>query len=136
MELLLNLVWLMLAVPALILCWRAPVSVRGSRLRPYLFLSVLTISLLALLFPVVSVSDDLNAMRVELEESGPAGSLLRSATSRPPASHRHANSTMAAVRTASPHPENQVCGEVSPYTPFVFEHVLSSDAGERAPPAS
>lgn len=64
MELLLNLAWLLLAVPAWWL-WR------GSR-NAHQFSSlqcVLTLGcVLVMLFPVVSATDDLRAMRAELEE--------------------------------------------------------------------
>jgi hypothetical protein len=60
MELLLNLAWLLLALPAFWL-WR------GS-LQCLLALACM----LVILFPVVSATDDLHAMRAEMEES-PAG---------------------------------------------------------------
>jgi hypothetical protein len=68
MELLLNLAWLLLALPAYWL-WRIA---RGSRVRSFsssqCFLALA--GALILLFPVVSATDDLHAMRAEMEESG------------------------------------------------------------------
>ena len=68
MELLLNLLWLLLAMPAFWL-WRlsrsAPGRRRSSALQCFLALGCL----LVLLFPVVSATDDLRAMRAEMEES-------------------------------------------------------------------
>src|SRR5450755_742549 len=65
MELLLNLAWLLLAVPA---CWvwcdRKP-SREVSSLHCLLALGCM----LVVLFPVVSATDDLRAMRAEMEES-------------------------------------------------------------------
>jgi len=63
MELLLNLIWVVLAVAALCAWgWR-----RGEpRSRPQL---IAVICLLALLFPVISATDDLHAMRSEMEDS-------------------------------------------------------------------
>src|SRR5271157_194999 len=71
MELLLNLLWLMLAVPA-VLIWRRQAaspwsSGKQSRSRSF----VLSGCLLALLFPIVSASDDLHPISAEIEESGP-----------------------------------------------------------------
>jgi hypothetical protein len=67
MELLLNLFWLLLTIPALWL-WREGRRLRceeacGSRH----FLLILG-CLLILLFPVISASDDLRAMRLEAED--------------------------------------------------------------------
>jgi hypothetical protein len=70
MELLLNLFWLTLALPAAWLLKNkavpAPKSLRITRFRPFLLMACV----LTLLFPVVSASDDLHAMRPEIEESG------------------------------------------------------------------
>jgi len=65
MELLLNLVWLLLAVPAWWL-WRG----RRSARRFNSLHCLLTLGcLLVILFPVISATDDLRAMRAEMEES-------------------------------------------------------------------
>ena len=80
MELLLNLLWLLLAFPAWWL-WR------GRRAAGH-FTSVQCLlalgCLLVILFPVVSATDDLRAMRAEMEES-PAGkrSVLQAANDKP-----------------------------------------------------
>jgi hypothetical protein len=70
MELLLNLLWLMLVLPA-VWVWRRQDFVaqprRFQRVRVLLLLSCI----LTLLFPIVSATDDLHAMRPELEESSP-----------------------------------------------------------------
>lgn len=68
MELLLNLAWLFLALPA---CWLW----RDSRTAPARrkissFHCLLTVScMLVILFPVISATDDLRAMSAEMEES-------------------------------------------------------------------
>jgi len=71
MELLLNLVWLLLALPAYWL-WRgsrtAPAGRKFTSLQCLLALGCM----LVILFPVISATDDLLAMRNEMEES-PAG---------------------------------------------------------------
>jgi hypothetical protein len=71
MELLLNLAWLLLALPAYWL-WRGARSVpQGRRFHSLQCLLALA-CMLFILFPVVSATDDLHAMRAEMEES-PAG---------------------------------------------------------------
>jgi hypothetical protein len=72
MELLLNIIWLALAVPALWM-WRQKAKCVQhpqwlGRYRPFILLGCA----LLLLFPVVSATDDLNAMRPEMEDSNPS----------------------------------------------------------------
>jgi hypothetical protein len=74
MELLLNLCWLSLLLPAYLL-WRRRTSTTGSAspagsppARPLVFLCALGCAFV-LLFPVISASDDLHPMRPEMEES-------------------------------------------------------------------
>jgi len=68
MELLLNLLWLLLVMPAFWL-WRysrtAPERRKTSTFHCLLALGCL----LVILFPVISATDDLHAMRAEMEES-------------------------------------------------------------------
>src|SRR5205085_2211402 len=68
MELLLNFLWLLLALGSLAICGRAQIRPRteGGVARPRLF--VLVASLLVLLFPTVSVTDDLCDLRAVMEE--------------------------------------------------------------------
>ena len=66
MELLLNLAWLLLALPAYWL-WRDS-RTTARRFRPSHSLLALG-CMLIVLFPVVSATDDLRAMRPEIEES-------------------------------------------------------------------
>lgn len=67
MELLLNLAWLLLAVPAYLL-WRGAQTSHRRRFTALQCLLALG-GMLVLLFPVVSATDDLRAMRAEMEES-------------------------------------------------------------------
>src|SRR5271167_1513560 len=76
MELFLNLCWLSLLVPAYLL-WRRRISSTASgspegsaARRPLVFVCALGCAFV-LLFPVISASDDLHAMRAEMEESSP-----------------------------------------------------------------
>lgn len=80
MELLLNLAWILLAVPAYWL-WR-----RDAEARPACRVSSLQCLLalgcaLVLLFPVISATDDLHAMRAEMEDSAVSKRAVRQAGS-------------------------------------------------------
>jgi len=68
MELFLNLLWLLLAVPAVWVWHTARCRHVGSAWQSRQCVLVLG-CLLTMLFPVVSASDDLQAMRPEIEES-------------------------------------------------------------------
>lgn len=72
MELLLNLAWLLLAFPAYWL-WREGRTAQKSSLQCLLSLACL----LVILFPVISATDDLQAMRTEMEESSASKRTLR-----------------------------------------------------------
>jgi len=87
MELLLNLAWLLLAVPAFWV-WRGRALSRRTSSRQ----ALLTLGcLLTILFPVISASDDLRAMRTEMEESSTIKRSLRQASSdRSATSNLHA----------------------------------------------
>lgn len=67
MELLLNLAWLLLALPAYWL-WRGRRIVRFGR-RSSLQCLLSLACMLVILFPVISATDDLHVMRAEMEES-------------------------------------------------------------------
>lgn len=79
MELLLNLIWLLLAVPAFWLWRHEALPARRNRyLTPVRYVVVLGFVLL-MLFPVISATDDLRAMQPETEESSSARRAFRSA---------------------------------------------------------
>ena len=96
MELLLNLAWLLLALPAYHL-WRDSGCVRAGR-RITSAQCILALGcLLVVLFPVVSATDDLHAMRAEMEESQVSKRSLRQASSDGPScSHWHSTSFLVA----------------------------------------
>jgi hypothetical protein len=75
MELLLNLAWLLLAIPAYWLWRGCRISRKISALQCLLALACL----LVMLFPVVSATDDLRVMRAEMEESPLNKRTIRSA---------------------------------------------------------
>ena len=68
MELLLNLVWVLMALPAYWL-WRRDAGVRQGRKFSSRQVFLALGCVLVLLFPVISATDDLHAMRAEMEES-------------------------------------------------------------------
>jgi hypothetical protein len=78
MELLLNLAWLLLALPAYVL-WRS--SRTGGRRNRFGSLQCLLAlgCALIVLFPVISATDDLHAMRAEMEESQASKRSIRQA---------------------------------------------------------
>src|ERR1700685_3982196 len=78
MELLLNLAWLLLALPAYWLWRRAAGSRPKTGARSVECLLALG-CVLVLLFPVISASDDLHAMRAEMEDSSISKRTVRQA---------------------------------------------------------
>jgi hypothetical protein len=68
MELLLNLAWVLLVLPAYWL-WRRDAGLRDARWVTSLQCVLALGCVLVLLFPVISASDDLHAMRAEMEDS-------------------------------------------------------------------
>ncbi len=83
MELLLNLAWLLLAIPAYRL-WRS--STPRSRDSGFSSLQCLLAlgCVLVLLFPVISATDDLHTMRAEMEESPASKRSIRQASNEKP----------------------------------------------------
>ncbi|MGA7218448.1 MAG: hypothetical protein WBX38_09045, partial [Candidatus Sulfotelmatobacter sp.] len=79
MELLLNLAWVLLALPAYWL-WRRDAETAARRFNPVQGLLALGCGLV-LLFPVISASDDLHAMRAEMEDSTVSKRAVRQAGS-------------------------------------------------------
>jgi hypothetical protein len=81
MEVLLNLFWAMLAVPAALIWWRERRFAQNLRYRCFSPSLVSLVCLLALLFPVVSATDDMQAMRGEVEESSPTKRVVKQSAS-------------------------------------------------------
>ncbi|HWY19734.1 MAG TPA: hypothetical protein VNX26_00855 [Candidatus Acidoferrum sp.] len=80
MELLLNLAWLLLGLPAYWL-WRRGAGARLARRFSALQGMLALGCALVLLFPVISASDDLHAMRAEMEDSSISKRTVRQAGS-------------------------------------------------------
>jgi hypothetical protein len=79
MELLLNLAWLLLALPAYWL-WRGCRTTHQGRKFTSLQCLLALGCALVVLFPVVSATDDLRAMRAEMEESSSSKRTVRLAS--------------------------------------------------------
>jgi hypothetical protein len=99
MELLLNLAWLLLALPAYWL-WRGSRTVAASRRFTSLQCLLALGCMLVILFPVISATDDLLAMRSEMEES-PASKRSVQQTSHEKASSWKWQSPPALAATAT-----------------------------------
>jgi hypothetical protein len=101
-ELLLNLAWLLLAIPAYLL-WRN--STPGNRRHRFSSLQCLLAlgCALVLLFPVISATDDLHAMRAEMEES-PASkrNILHASAEKNPVPHPPLQNPPALVADSAP----------------------------------
>jgi hypothetical protein len=80
MELLLNLAWVLLALPAYWL-WRRDAEARPGRGVSSVQCLLALACVLVLLFPVISASDDLHAMRAEMEDSSISKRTVRQAVS-------------------------------------------------------
>jgi hypothetical protein len=83
MELLLNLTWLLLVLPAYWL-WRGSRTAPAGRNFTSLQCLMALACLLVILFPVISATDDLHAMRAEMEESPEGKRSIRQATNDKP----------------------------------------------------
>jgi hypothetical protein len=137
MELLLNLFWLTLALPAAWLLKNkavpAPKSLKIARLRPFLLMACV----LTLLFPVVSASDDLHAMRPEIEESGAGKRVGRQAPAARPAAGR-CGIGPCLVQAPFPvllYPGDEVCGLVSTIEFLLPDPAQLSPRSSRGPPS-
>lgn len=137
MELLLNLLWLTLALPA-IWMWRNQLvcgnNRRGcDRIRPI----VLFGCVLMLLFPVVSATDDLHAMRQEIEESSPSKRLVKQAVADKSLSRlMTAGALPALMFPSSMGRDNTDNGQVFIMRVRLPEPIRFSRPSSRAPPLS
>jgi hypothetical protein len=131
MELLLNLFWLTFALLALGLWWHARREQRCNRLPQFVVLSCVLI----LLFPVVSVTDDLHPIRPEMEESSPSKKIKAAA---------HASSDHSGVFDSLPtqsacsflfSPHSKICGRALAELALLPETAQLCKDACRAPPA-
>jgi hypothetical protein len=137
MELLLNLVWLTLALPAIWIWRHEPASVGHSRGHSRLGSSLILMCVLVLLFPVVSATDDLHPMRTEMEESSPFKRTVKQSSSSAAAAWLY-NPGIFFARSISDSRiglSTEVCALISPSS-FIFPELLTyGQSASRAPPS-
>src|SRR5579863_816083 len=110
MELLLNIVWLLLAVAAVLVWLRAPAHRLASKSGLCAFLVLGCI--LLLLFPVISASDDLHAMRSEIEESSASKKIVMHVAAQAPHASTAWGGAALAVSAVSITPQIQILAQV------------------------
>ncbi len=137
MELLLNLFWLMLVLPAVLIWQHDLTSGRASgrfcRSRSFVLLSCL----LALLFPVVSATDDLHPTRAEVEESSPSKRVIKQSTGpNSPVWSNTGGPPAQLLDVASFRDENEATELISTYSLVPPEQALTGSISDRAPPTT
>jgi hypothetical protein len=135
MELLLNLIWLALALPAFWMWRRMPVHARNAHwfgcCRPFLLLACA----LVLLFPVISATDDLHAMRPEVEESNPFNRQLKNSAAARSGACAHASGIIVFHATGFAENRNdEPCGVVSVASSITPESSFFREQVSRGPP--
>jgi hypothetical protein len=136
MELLLNLFWLTLIVPA-VWMWRRESACdqgrrRFDRIRPFLLLGCV----LLLLFPVVSATDDLHAMRQEMEESPSKRMVKQAGGDKSFAGLGSPGALPALILPVPLGPSDEVCGRVLLVSAVLPQPARSKERASRAPPFS
>jgi hypothetical protein len=136
MELLLNLAWLTLAVSAALVgipaCRVAPSRAFLGRLHSAVVLG----SILVLVFPFISVTDDLMALRTDIEESGSSNRTVKAATADASDSRGLPSFNLLPVRTGLSGPQNETWSDLSLLSAPCADRVLLENVGSRAPPLS
>jgi hypothetical protein len=137
MELLLNLLWLMLVLPA-VLIWRGQSVCSKSLSHPRSFRAIVLLGcLLVLLFPVVSATDDLHPIRNEIEESSSSRRAVKQALGPQTSDWSNFGSPpVHLVEVSSFRPQSETSGLVPEYLPAVPEQLFASTSGCRAPPSA
>jgi hypothetical protein len=130
LELLLNLCWLLLIGPGIYLWLR-----QRRHAKPIRQFSIALACLLFLLFPVISATDDLHAMRQEMEESGPGKRALKQVAKRAPGQDFNTPSAQLPV-TVRVLPSNLVRGYVVVYRAAVVVSPGTAVPVSRPPPFS
>jgi hypothetical protein len=134
-ELLLNLAWLLLAIPAYGLWRSSTLANRRHRFSSLQCLLALGCALV-LLFPVISATDDLHAMRAEMEESPVSKRSIRQASiEKNPVPPTRLQSPPALPAGVAALPVlTEFAGAYARKTSFVPAATILRSAG-RAPPA-
>jgi hypothetical protein len=134
MELLLNLAWLLLALPAYWL-WRGTRMSHAGRKFSSLQCFLALGCMLVVLFPVISATDDLRAMRTEMEESPASKRSLRQATGEKASPWNSLQTPSAILGTVISFAMGAEFHEVAPVVVVSVPAVPILCSG-RAPPAS
>jgi hypothetical protein len=133
MELLLNILWLLLALPAIFILRREAAprfdSQNHSRLRSFLLLSCV----LVLLFPVISASDDLHPLCDEIAESAITKRVVKVAHGSPHSAWGDSGAIAATPIVFAPFREEN-CGSVRERPVGIPLQNSASISGCRAPP--
>jgi hypothetical protein len=138
MELILNLLWLALVLPAYWL-WRRELDCARSGRSFRSLHSVLVLGcILILLFPVISATDDLHFIRPEMEESSPSKRALKQIASDKASTwmFAHVPDLIQATATHSLAPADHICGQVFRVAVRCFSTLFFSTQPGRAPPRS
>jgi hypothetical protein len=134
MELLLNLAWMLMALPAYWL-WRRSERSRAGRLVSSLQCVLALGCVLVLLFPVISASDDLHVMRAEMEESASKRTIRQAAVDKASAWTSRLQTPPALVASADQLPVPEVGRvEISNLVVPLIARACAVYAG-RAPPS-
>lgn len=136
MELLLNLAWLLLAIPA---CWLWRNSKPANRRRRFSSLQCLLAlgCALVLLFPVISATDDLHAMRAEMEESPVSKRSMRQASAeKNPVPRPHLQSPPALLASVAPLLVQTEFAGTYGFNALLLPAALSLASAGRAPPTT
>ncbi len=81
MEQLLNFVWLVIALGSLAMCWRTKACLGSAKRTNFLRLLTVAICLSAFALPIVSASDDMNALSPDAEETGSSDCIVKKSSS-------------------------------------------------------
>jgi len=129
MELLLNLIWVVLAL-ATLYAWAQRRNHPQSR--PHL---IAVVCLLALLFPVISATDDLNAMRSEMEDSSPSKrSMKQAVTGKAVWQQTIHNPPALLVAAFVALPQSEISRVVIATPPLIISTLARAVPSGRAPP--
>lgn len=137
MELLLNILWLILALPAFFVWHRQSGFWRVAGKRCHSRSFILLGCLLTLLFPVVSASDDLHSQSAEIEESSAFKRTVKQSSGIRISAWTH-NAGMVALSTQLSvfPPEIESFGVLVERPPVPIRQVLASAIDYRGPPES
>jgi hypothetical protein len=138
MELLLNLFWITLALPAIWLWCHKPARTQDSGPFEHLRVFVLLSCLLMLLFPVISATDDMRAMGQVLEESAPTERVVKQFAGGERSHSRLSGDGTLPVQlkyALTLFPNEEICGQVSVNPTLLPEQALLGGLTCRAPPS-